>query len=116
MAERLAVELGIQRREIRDQEIHDRCLFMLINEGIQILDEGIALRASDIDLVWTCGYGFPIWLGGPLHYAEQLGLERVLAGIRQYRERLGARGERWFKPAPLLERLVENRQSRITTV
>ncbi|HEY6610899.1 MAG TPA: 3-hydroxyacyl-CoA dehydrogenase NAD-binding domain-containing protein, partial [Pseudomonas sp.] len=114
MAERLASELGIQRRAISDQEIHDRCLFMLINEGIQILDEGIALRASDIDLVWTCGYGFPTWLGGPLHYAEQLGLERVLNGIRQYREQLGAYGELWFKPAPLLEQLVAAGQSRIS--
>jgi len=113
MAERLAAELGIQRREIGDQEIHDRCLFMLINEGIQILDEGIALRAGDIDLVWTCGYGFPTWLGGPLHYAEQLGLERVLNGIRQYREQLGAYGELWLKPAPLLEQLVAAGKTRI---
>ncbi|MCM2331997.1 MAG: 3-hydroxyacyl-CoA dehydrogenase, partial [Pseudomonas sagittaria] len=114
MAERLAGELGIQRRSISDQEIHDRCLFMLINEGIQILDEGIALRAGDIDLVWTCGYGFPTWLGGPLHYAEQLGLERVLNGIRQYREQLGAYGELWFKPAALLEQLVAAGKTRIS--
>jgi 3-hydroxyacyl-CoA dehydrogenase len=113
MAERLAAELGIQRRAISDQEIHDRCLFMLINEGIRILDEGIALRAGDIDLVWTCGYGFPTWLGGPLHYAEQLGLQRVLDGIRQYREQLGAYGELWFKPAALLEHLVATGKSRI---
>ncbi|SEJ64668.1 3-hydroxyacyl-CoA dehydrogenase [Pseudomonas linyingensis] len=114
MAERLAAELGIQRREISDQEIHDRCLFMLINEGLQILDEGIALRAGDIDLVWTCGYGFPTWLGGPLHYAEHLGLERVLNSIRQYREQLGAYGELWLQPAPLLERLVAVGKTRIS--
>jgi len=114
MAERLAAELGIQRRSISDQEIHDRCLFMLINEGIQILDEGIALRAGDIDLVWTCGYGFPSWLGGPLHYAEQLGLERVLNGIRQYREQLGVYGELWLQPAPLLEKLVAAGKTRIS--
>lgn len=114
MAERLAAELGIQRREISDQEIHDRCLFMLINEGLQILDEGIALRAGDIDLVWTCGYGFPTWLGGPLHYAEHLGLERVLNSIRQYREQLGAYGELWLQPAPLLERLVAAGKTRIS--
>jgi 3-hydroxyacyl-CoA dehydrogenase len=113
MAERLAAELGIQRRVISDQEIHDRCLFVLINEGIQILDEGIALRAGDIDLVWTCGYGFPTWLGGPLHYAEHLGLERVLGGLNQYREQLGAYGEQWFKPAALLERLVAAGKTRI---
>ena len=114
MAERLAGELGIQRRTVSDQEIHDRCLFMLINEGLQILDEGIALRAGDIDLVWTCGYGFPTWLGGPLHYAEQLGLERVLNGIRQYREQLGAYGELWLQPAPLLEQLVAAGKNRIS--
>ena len=113
MAERLAAELGIPRRVISDQEIHDRCLFMLINEGIQILDEGIALRSGDIDLVWTCGYGFPTWLGGPLHYAERLGLDHVLAGIRQYREQLGAYGELWLQPAPLLERLVAAGKTRI---
>ncbi|MCM2330375.1 MAG: 3-hydroxyacyl-CoA dehydrogenase NAD-binding domain-containing protein [Pseudomonas sagittaria] len=113
MAERLAAELGIQRRAISDQEIHDRCLFVLINEGIQILDEGIALRAGDIDLVWTCGYGFPTWLGGPLHYAEHLGLERVLGGLRQYREQLGAYGEQWFQPAALLEQLVAAGKNRI---
>lgn len=115
IAERLAAELGIQRRTISDQEIHDRCLFMLINEGIQLLDEGIALRAGDIDLVWLNGYGFPAWRGGPLHDAEQLGLEQLLAGIRTYRERLGAYGEMWLQPAPLLERLVAAGKTRIET-
>lgn len=106
LAERIAGELQITRRSISDQEIHDRCLFMLINEGIQLLDEGIALRASDIDLVWINGYGFPAHLGGPMHYAEQLGLDKVLAGIQHHRNALGTYGELWFQPAPLLERLV----------
>lgn len=106
LAERLAGELAIARHPIDDQEIHDRCLFMLINEGIQLLDEGIALRASDIDLVWINGYGFPAHLGGPMHYAEQIGLDKVLAGIQHYRHVLGHYGEMWFQPAPLLERLV----------
>ncbi|MNE63243.1 Fatty acid oxidation complex subunit alpha [compost metagenome] len=79
---------------------------MLINEGIQLLDEGIALRAGDIDLVWINGYGFPAHLGGPMHYAEQYGLDKVLAGIRRYRDSLGDYGRMWFTPAPLLERLV----------
>ncbi|NUT74883.1 3-hydroxyacyl-CoA dehydrogenase [Pseudomonas sp. C1C7] len=105
-AERLAVELSVPRRAIDKQEIHDRCLFMLINEGIQLLDEGIALRASDIDLVWINGYGFPAHLGGPMHYAEQYGLDKVLAGILHYRQSLGEYGQMWFTPAPLLERLV----------
>jgi 3-hydroxyacyl-CoA dehydrogenase len=106
LAERLAGELGIQHRTISDQEIHDRCLLMLVNEGIQLLDEGIAQRSSDIDLVWINGYGFPAWRGGPLHYAEGLGLAHVLERIRHYREALGAYGAMWFRPAALLERLV----------
>ena len=106
LAERLAGELHIPRRPVADDEIHDRCLFMLINEGIQLLDEGIALRASDIDLVWINGYGFPAHLGGPMHYAEQVGLDKVLASLQHYRQALGDYGRMWFTPAPLLERLV----------
>ncbi|TLX71112.1 3-hydroxyacyl-CoA dehydrogenase [Pseudomonas nicosulfuronedens] len=116
LAERLASELQVERRLIGDAEIHDRCLFMLINEGIQLLDEGIALRAGDIDLVWTNGYGFPAWVGGPLHYAEQLGLDKVLDGIHRYRDSLGTYGQRWFQPAPLLERLVAAGKTRIEKI
>ncbi|WP_425317846.1 3-hydroxyacyl-CoA dehydrogenase NAD-binding domain-containing protein [Pseudomonas nitroreducens] len=116
LAERLAGELHVSRRPLEEQEIHDRCLFMLINEGIQLLDEGIALRAGDIDLVWTNGYGFPAWLGGPMHYAEQLGLDKVLDGIRHYRETLGDYGRMWFQPAPLLERLVAAGKRRIEKI
>jgi 3-hydroxyacyl-CoA dehydrogenase len=112
-AEVLAEELGVPRRVISQQEILDRCLFMLINEGIQLLDEGIAERSGDIDLVWINGYGFPAWLGGPMHYAEQLGLDRVLAGIEHYREALGDYGQMWFQPAPLLQRLVHAGQTSI---
>ncbi|MGE8150105.1 3-hydroxyacyl-CoA dehydrogenase NAD-binding domain-containing protein [Pseudomonas vancouverensis] len=116
LAERIAGELDIPRRPISTQEIHDRCLFMLINEGIQLLDEGIAERAGDIDLVWINGYGFPAWLGGPLHYAEQIGLDIVLAGIVDYRKALGEYGEMWFHPAPLLERLVAAGKTRIERI
>ncbi len=106
LCEQLASELGVIRREISDQEILQRCLYPLINEGAQILDEGIASRAGDCDLIWVNGYGFPAWRGGPLWYADEIGLDRVLAGMNQYRESLGDYGEIWFKPAPLLERLV----------
>jgi 3-hydroxyacyl-CoA dehydrogenase len=116
LAERLAGELNVQRRVIDAQEILERCLFMLINEGIQLLDEGIALRASDIDLVWINGYGFPAHLGGPMHYAEQIGLDKVLARIRHYRQSLGAYGQMWFQPAPLLERLVAAGRTRIENI
>jgi 3-hydroxyacyl-CoA dehydrogenase len=113
LAEQIAGDLGIQRRAISDQEIHDRCLLMLVNEGIQLLDEGIAQRSSDIDLVWINGYGFPAWRGGPLHYAEGLGLAHVLERIGHYRQALGAYGAMWFQPAALLERLVASGKTRI---
>jgi 3-hydroxyacyl-CoA dehydrogenase len=95
--------LGINRRPIGDQEILDRCLAALINEGAQVLEEGIALRPSDIDIVYVHGFGFPAWRGGPMHYADQLGLARVLADVRRFREEFG---ERW-EPSPLLVRLAE---------
>ncbi len=106
IAEAAAAELGIARREISDQEIIERTLYTLINEGVQILDEGIAYRASDIDLVYIYGYGFPVWRGGPMRYAEEIGLDTLLNTLNGYREQLGDYGEMWFKPAPLLEKLV----------
>ncbi|MGH8448920.1 3-hydroxyacyl-CoA dehydrogenase NAD-binding domain-containing protein [Pseudomonas sp.] len=116
LAVQLAREHDVSRRCIEDLEIHDRCLFAMINEGIQLLDEGIALRASDIDLVWINGYGFPAHLGGPMHYAEQLGLDMVLSRIHHYRHTLGEYGEMWFRPAALLERLVASGRSRIEKI
>ena len=116
LAENIAWGLGITRRVISNQEIHDRCMFMLINEGIALLDEGIAQRSGDIDLVWINGYGFPAWRGGPLHYARTLGLDVVLEGIRHYRQSLGAYGQMWFQPAPLLERLVAAGKTRIEVI
>jgi 3-hydroxyacyl-CoA dehydrogenase len=106
LCEQLASQLGIERREISDQEIIQRCLYPLINEGIQILDEGVTYRPGDVDLIWVNGYGFPAWRGGPLWWADETGLDRVLAGMNQYRDGLGDYGEMWFKPAPLLEQLV----------
>lgn len=116
LAETIAGDLGIERREISNEEIHDRCLYMLINEGIQILDEGIALRSGDIDLVWINGYGFPAWLGGPMHYAEQIGLDKILNTIRHYRDTLGDYGKMWFEPAPLLEKLVAQGKNKIEKI
>jgi 3-hydroxyacyl-CoA dehydrogenase len=95
-------ELGIERRQVSDQEILDRCLFALINEGAKILDEKIALRASDIDTVWINGYGFPAHRGGPMFYADTVGLPAVLAGVKALREKHG----KVWEPSPLLERLA----------
>jgi 3-hydroxyacyl-CoA dehydrogenase len=106
--QQLASELNIKRRDISDQEILERCLYPLINEGIQIVDEGIAYRPGDCDLIWVNGYGFPAWRGGPLHYADEIGLNTVLAGMTKYARQLGDYGNLWFKPAKLLETLVRD--------
>ena len=97
---------GVSRRHIDNTEILERCLFPLINEGFLILEEGIALRPSDCDLIWVNGYGFPSWRGGPMHYADEIGLNQVLERMNHYRNSLGAYGEMWFKPSPLLEKLA----------
>jgi len=99
-----ARELGIEQREHSDEEILERCLYPLLNEGIRILDEGIAQRASDIDVVWTSGYGFPRYRGGPMFYADTIGLPTLLEGMRKYRELFGPMH---WEPSPLLVRLVE---------
>jgi 3-hydroxyacyl-CoA dehydrogenase len=106
LAEQLANELGIKRREISDQEILERCVYMLINEGAKILEEGIAYRSGDCDITYLYGYGFPVFRGGPMQYADEIGLDTVLNAVNKYREQLGEYGEMWFKPASLLEKLV----------
>jgi 3-hydroxyacyl-CoA dehydrogenase len=95
--------LGIARRSIGDEEIVGRLVYALVNEGARILEEGIALRASDIDMVYLSGYGFPLHRGGPMFYADTVGLPRVLAAIEGYAR--GYQGEAWT-PAPLLVRLA----------
>ncbi|BFM18053.1 3-hydroxyacyl-CoA dehydrogenase NAD-binding domain-containing protein [Maricurvus nonylphenolicus] len=111
LAADLANELGIKQRAITDQEIVERTMYVLINEGAQILDEGIAYRSGDIDIVYCNGYGFPIFKGGPMQFADEIGLDKILAALNGYRQSLGDYGEEWFKPAPLLERLVEQNKS-----
>jgi len=95
---------GITRRAISDQEIVERLVYALTNEGARLLKEGIAARASDIDIVYLSGYGFPVWRGGPMFHADQVGLYNVLAAMRSYAR--GHRGECW-EPAPLLVELAE---------
>ncbi len=97
----LAEEQGIARREIGADEIVARCLYPLVNEGARILDEGIALRASDIDIVWINGYAFPAWRGGVMHWADRVGLDTIHEAI----ERFGTEHDFW-EPAPLLSRLA----------
>jgi 3-hydroxyacyl-CoA dehydrogenase len=102
LIEKLAAERGIKRREPGDEEIVERCLLSLINVGAMVLEEGIAARAADIDVVWTSGYGFPRYRGGPMFYADTLGLPYVSERIRHYHETLG----HYWRPAGLIERLA----------
>jgi 3-hydroxyacyl-CoA dehydrogenase len=99
-----ARKLQVPEREHSEQEILERCLYPLLNEGLRILEEGVALRASDIDVVWTAGYGFPRYRGGPMFYADTIGLPTLLAGMEKYREIFGPMH---WQPAPLLVQLVE---------
>jgi 3-hydroxyacyl-CoA dehydrogenase len=94
-------ELGIERRAVSDEEILERCLYAMINEGAKILDEKIALRASDIDTVWINGYGFPAHRGGPMFYADTVGSAKILAKVQEFRERHG----KVWEPSSLLSRL-----------
>ncbi len=98
-------ERGITRRTIPPAEIVERCLFGMINEAGHILEEGVASRPSDVDVVWLTGYGFPRYRGGPLFYADRLGIAHVLARIEALRERFGAA---FWSPAPLLVHLAAN--------
>ena len=93
---------GVARREIGAEEIVERCMYQLVNEGAEILEEGIALRAGDIDAIYANGYGFPRWRGGPMFYADTVGLRTVYDAVSRYYDTLG---EAW-RPAPLLERLA----------
>ena len=99
-------QCGIERREIDDAEIIDRCIYALINEGAKILEEGYAFRPVDIDMVYLQGYGFPSYRGGPLFYADSVGLANVYARVCEFQKRYGSRWE----PAHLLRRFaVEHR-------
>lgn len=98
-----AARKGIARREISDSEILERCLYSMVNEGAKILDEGIASRVSDIDVVWITGYGWPAYRGGPMFWAEhEVGLDEILRRLRELHAQFGDD----FRPAPLLEKLV----------
>lgn len=106
LLEAVSREKGIERRTLSDDYIVERCLFAMINEGAKILQEGIARRSSDIDVIYLNGYGFSAWRGGPMFYADSLGLDKVLARIREFHQRFGA----WWEPAPLLEQLAAQGQ------
>ena len=95
-------ERQIQMRDISKEEILERCLYPMINEGFKILEEGMAIRASDIDIVWTNGYGWPVYEGGPMFYGNLVGYDKVLAWLQNAEKELGPE----FKPSAYLERVV----------
>lgn len=100
---REAAELGVEQRDISDDEIIERIFYAMINEGALILEEGIALRSSDIDVVWTSGYGMPRYRGGPMIYADMVGVKKVYDAVCRFRDRYG---DEYWTPAPLLEQLA----------
>ena len=99
-----AIGKGIEQRTISDQEVLERCLYPMVNEGAKILDEGIAIRGSDIDVVWVNGYGWPVYRGGPMFWADSVGLAEIAEKVEQYSESLG--GRHW-ELSPLLRRLAD---------
>jgi 3-hydroxyacyl-CoA dehydrogenase len=107
IAKQEAKRLGIEQREISDQEIIERCIYPLINEGADILREGIAAKPSDIDVIYVYGYGFPVYRGGPMQYADHVGIKDVYDTMCRYQKDLGEYGQAWFKPSPLLKALAE---------
>ena len=103
LIEQLASEAGIKRREISKEEIIDRTMYALVNEGAKILEEGFALRAVDINIIYINGYAYPAWRGGPMWYADTVGLKKVYDRVCEFHAQ---HGELW-EPAPLLERLAK---------
>jgi 3-hydroxyacyl-CoA dehydrogenase len=101
-----AAEAGIPQRRIEAQEIVDRCVYALVNEGARILEEGYALRAADIDVIYTNGYGFPAYRGGPMWFADTMGLDEVYDRVSEFGRQHGA----LWEPAPLLARLAGEKQ------
>jgi 3-hydroxyacyl-CoA dehydrogenase len=99
-----SARVGIKRRDITDAEILERCLYSMVNEGARILDEGVASRPHDIDIVWIYGYGFPVYRGGPMFWADDVGLAAIRDAVLRYRSSVGAE---YWEPAPLLERYVK---------
>jgi 3-hydroxyacyl-CoA dehydrogenase len=102
LIERASSQAGIARRAFTNEEIIERTIYALINEGARVLEEGVALRAADIDVIYVNGYGFPAYRGGPMFYADRVGLRRIHDRIAEFHQQLG---QRWA-PAPLLARLA----------
>jgi len=103
-----ARDAGVERRALTDDEIVERLVFALVNEGAKILDERIAAKASDIDMVYLTGYGFPLWRGGPMLYADTVGLAEVERAIRRYAAQ--PNGDAWEVAPGLVDRAAQGRR------
>jgi len=97
-------EAGVQRRSISDDEIRERLLYPMVNEGAKILEEGKAIRASDIDVIWVYGYGWPVYRGGPMFWADQIGLKTIRDRLLAFEKQTGSD---FWRPAPLLNKLAD---------
>ena len=106
LIEEVSAELGITRRPVSDDDIVRRCLYPLVNEGAKILEDGLALRPSDIDIVWIYGYGFPRYRGGPMFWADLVGVQTIYDTICRFNND----HDDWLTPAPLLERLAKDKR------
>jgi 3-hydroxyacyl-CoA dehydrogenase len=104
MVKKWAEEAGIPQRKIAPEEIVERCIYAMINEGARILEEGYALRAGDIDTIYVSGYGFPNYRGGPMWYADTVGVKKVYERVCEFHKQLG----KLWEPAPLLKKLAES--------
>ena len=103
MLKNTATNAGIEQREISDEEIIERTIYALVNEGAKILEDGIALRSVDIDLIYINGYGFPVWRGGPMFYADTIGLDKVYQKVKEFHQTHGD----WWQPSELLKELAD---------
>jgi 3-hydroxyacyl-CoA dehydrogenase len=102
-----STQAGIPQRDISAEEIVDRCIYALVNEGARILEQGYALRATDIDIIYLCGYGFPAYRGGPMWYADRVGLDKVYDRVCEFHGQFG----RHWEPAPLLKQLAAQKKT-----
>jgi len=107
LIERIAREHGVTRRKIAPEEIVERLIYPMINEGARILEEGVAARPGDIDVVWLYGYGWPAWRGGPMFHADQVGLGRVAARLEAFADKSA---DETLRPAKLLRQLADQKR------